>query len=91
MSIFEAFMLICFGIAWPFSIRKSLITGQNAGKSLKFLVIVFIGYISGIINKILYSKDYVLIFYVVNASMVLLDIIIFIRNSKLNQKQDFLP
>jgi len=82
MSIFEIIMLLCFGAAWPFSIRKSLVTGQNAGKSLRFLVIVFIGYIAGIIHKLLYSRDIVTVFYFINASMVLADILIFINNSR---------
>jgi len=82
MSIFEIVMLLCFGAAWPFSIRKSLVTGQNAGKSLRFLVIVFIGYIAGIIHKLLYSRDIVTVFYFINASMVLADILIFISNSR---------
>jgi len=82
MSIFEIVMLLCFGAAWPFSIRKSLVTGQNSGKSLRFLVIVFIGYIAGIIHKLLYSRDIVTVFYFVNASMVLADILIFVNNSR---------
>ncbi|MFA5104946.1 MAG: hypothetical protein WC527_07220 [Candidatus Margulisiibacteriota bacterium] len=82
MSIFEVVMLLCFGAAWPFSIRKSLITGQNAGKSLRFLIIVFIGYVAGIIHKLLYSRDIVTVFYFLNASMVLIDIFIFMRNAR---------
>ena len=75
-------MLVCFGVAWPFSIRKSLVTGQNTGKSLRFLIIVFVGYIAGIIHKLLYSRDFVTIFYVINASMVLVDIFIFMKNAR---------
>lgn len=84
MSVFEVAMLLCFGAAWPFSIRKSLITGQNTGKSLRFLIIVFIGYLAGITHKLLYSRDFVTFFYILNASMVLLDIAVFIHNSKKN-------
>ena len=83
MSIFEAFMLLCFGAAWPFSIIKSYRSGSNSGKSLVFLYIVLIGYGSGIMNKLLYNNDKVLILYVLNACMVLCDIAIFYRNNKL--------
>jgi len=82
MSVFEIIMLLCFGAAWPFSIRKSLITGQNTGKSLRFLVIVLVGYLAGITHKLLYSRDIVTVFYVINASMVLVDIAIFLNNAK---------
>jgi len=80
MSIFETLMLIAFGSAWPLSIYKSFIARTNKGKSLFFLIIVFIGYISGIIHKILNSKDYVIFFYCLNCIMVLIDIIMYIRN-----------
>ncbi len=80
MPIFETLMLIAFGSAWPLSIYKSIIARTNKGKSLFFLIIVLIGYISGIIHKILNSKDYVIIFYCLNCIMVSTDIIIYIRN-----------
>lgn len=60
MSVFEAVMLLCFGAAWPFSIARSVKSKSTHGKSLVFLLILIAGYISGIINKILYSNDIVL-------------------------------
>jgi len=86
MSIFETLMLIAFGSAWPMSIYKSLIAKTNKGKSLFFLIIVLVGYISGIIHKILNSKDYVIIFYCLNCIMVSIDIIIYIRNFLIEKK-----
>lgn len=80
MSIFEIIMLVCFGAAWPFSIYKSYKSGQNAGKSLPFLYVVLIGYLSGIIHKILYSKDPVVYLYILNMIMVLTDLALYYRN-----------
>ena len=34
LEIFEAIMLICFGIAWPFSIYKLIETKKAKGKSI---------------------------------------------------------
>ena len=34
MSIFEAVMIFCFGVSWPFSIYKSYRTKSVKGKSL---------------------------------------------------------
>jgi hypothetical protein len=82
MSVFEAVMIAAFGCAWPASIYKSYMSGSNAGKSLWFLVIVFSGYICGIIHKLLYSCDAVLVLYIINALMVLTDIGIYFRNAK---------
>jgi len=82
MSIFEIIMLICFGMAWPFSIYKSWKTKENGSKSLIFLTALIIGYISGIIHKILYSFDGVIFLYILNAVMVFIEIIFFIQNKK---------
>lgn len=83
MSIFEIIMLLCFGAAWPFSIYKSYKTRQNGSKSIFFLVIVFVGYVSGILHKSLYCLDTVVYLYALNALMVLLDISIYFRNASL--------
>lgn len=92
MSIFEAGMLICFGLAWPANIYKSLKSRSTSGKSEAFLIIILVGYIFGIIHKLLYSRDIVMILYIINLLMVLLDTILYYRNKKhevesgLNQK-----
>ena len=87
MSIFEAGMLICFGAAWPFSIYRSYTSKKNAGKSLAFLIIVLLGYVSGLIHKFLYNFDAVSYLYMLNAAMVAIDIGIFIRNVLLERSQ----
>jgi len=81
-SVFEIIMLVCFGAAWPFSIWRSYHSGDNAGKSLAFLCIIFFGYISGIINKVLYSYDTVIFLYILNACLVAADICIYMRNAR---------
>lgn len=83
MSIFEVIMLFCFGFSWPFSIYKSWKSKQVGSKSLIFLILVIIGYIAGIIHKLLYSRDYVIILYGVNAMMVFIDMLLYFRNKRL--------
>lgn len=73
-------MLICFGMAWPFSIAKSWRARQNAGKSIIFLCIVWLGYVAGITHKIVYSYDGVIYLYAANCLMVMADIMIYYRN-----------
>jgi hypothetical protein len=80
VSIFEIAMLVCFGAAWPVSIYKSLKTRAVAGKSLFFLVIVLVGYIAGVLHKIIYHYDLVVFLYGLNALMVGLDIVLYLRN-----------
>ena len=43
---------------------------------------LIIGYVAGIINKILYSNDIVLYLYILNLSMVSIDAILWFRNKK---------
>jgi hypothetical protein len=86
MSIFEIIMLLCFGLAWPFSIYKSIISRQTQGKSVLFLIIVVVGYIAGIIHKLLYSRDWVVMLYALNALMVSVDIVLYYRNKKFEKK-----
>ena len=80
MSIFEIVMLVCFGAAWPVSIYKSAKTRQVAGKSLPFLVIIVIGYVAGILHKLIFHYDLVIFLYILNALMVGADIALYLRN-----------
>jgi uncharacterized membrane protein len=83
MSIFEILMLVCFGAAWPFSIYRSYTSRTNGGKSPIFLGIVLVGYLAGILHKIFYSFDGVIYLYFINGLMVLTDILVYFRNSRL--------
>lgn len=85
MSIFETIMLLCFGSAWPFSIYTSFRSRTAKGKSLLFLFVLLIGYLSGIMHKIFYSFDYVIILYILNFCMVAIDTILYFRNSHLDK------
>lgn len=76
MSIFEAGMLLCFGASWPFSVYKTWKSKTSQGKSLVFLYLVIVGYVCGIAHKLLYSRDIVIVFYMVNMLMVLTDLIL---------------
>ncbi len=87
MSIFEVIMLTCFGIAWPFSIYKSWKSRACAGKSVIFLYIVLIGYAAGIAHKLFYNLDWVVYLYALNGLMVLVDILVFYSNARLDRKR----
>ncbi len=88
MSFFEAGMLICFGLSWPISIYKSWKTRRVGSKSVIFLFFVLLGYGAGVAHKFLYSRDIVIVFYVLNALMVLIDILLYYRNRYLAIKEE---
>ncbi len=90
MNLLEIGMLVCFGFAWPTAIYKSVKSKSTEGKSLLFLYIIFIGYLFGILYKLFYNKDLVVIFYIINALMVFVDLVLYYKNKKreLVQKVD---
>lgn len=86
MSIFEAIMLLCFGAAWPLSIYRSYTSRTTGGKSLPFLLVIILGYVMGIINKLINGYDFVLYLYILNMAMVSADAILWVRNKKIEEK-----
>ena len=76
MSVPEVGMLLCFGASWPFSVHKTWKSKTCKGRSLIFLWLVLVGYGFGIAHKVLYSPDLVILFYIVNGTMVLADLIL---------------
>ena len=84
MSIFEILMLICFGFAWPTAIIKSLRSKSIEGKSVLFLYIIMSGYLFGMIHKIMYDLNLVIILYGINFIMVFIDLMLYYRNKRLS-------
>ena len=75
-QLFEAIMMICFGISWPISIVKTIRTKNPKGKSLVFTMLVIIGYLSGVMYKICGTPDFVIGFYLLNTVSASIDLIL---------------
>lgn len=87
-QILEAMMVVSFGLSWPMSIRKSYLARSTKGKSLFFMVMIELGYVFGILSKLLSNNiTYVFVFYVLNLLMVGTDIGLYFRNKKLESKE----
>ncbi len=83
MQLFEFIMLLCFGASWPISVYKSIRSGSTKGKSVFFIIAIIIGYISGIIGKILNDQlTYVLVLYCLNLLVVSVDLVLYFINGK---------
>lgn len=91
MSIFEALMLICFGVSWPVSIIKSIRTRVVKGKSPLFMIILSVGYTSGLAHKFLYSLDWITALYALNLILVLTDLTLYYRYLPANEGQNSEP
>ena len=82
-EIFEVIMLVCFGISWPISVYKSIKSRSTAGKSVIFIIAIIVGYIAGIISKLLGGQtNYVLFMYCLNLSIVSVDLAIYFINKR---------
>jgi len=82
MHIFEAIMLVCFGMSWPISIAKSLKTKVVKGKSPLFMIILCMGYASGIINRIIHPGGWIIYLYVANLVLVVTDLFLYYKYLK---------
>ena len=87
-------MILSFGMSWPANVLKSYRARTAKGKSISFLCLIFFGYIAGIASKFtneaymaaFSEKWYVLFFYVLNFLMVGADLIMYVRNYRLDLK-----
>ncbi len=94
-EILEIIMIVSFGASWPFNVIKSYKARSTKGKSLAFLLIVIFGYIAGIASKFINEaymasfaeKWYVLVFYFLNIIMVTADLVMYIRNKKIEKNE----
>ena len=100
-NLLEAMMILCFGLSWPLSIRKSWISRTAKGKSLFFEFFIWIGYVFGIARKIILwteanaagtSLDWLFylgwFFYVLNIVEISIDMLLFLRNKKLDEARE---
>ena len=97
-DLLEALMILCFGLSWPISIRKSWISRTAKGKSLFFEFFIWIGYIFGIARKIILWSNSTgslgwlfylgWFFYVLNILEITIDMILYFRNVRLDKAGD---
>lgn len=87
-SIFETFMLICFGFSWPLNVIKAYKAKTTKGTSLPFIILIITGYIAGISAKLINGQiNYVLIAYFLNLAIVSLNILVYIRNMQYDKRR----
>ena len=92
-EILEIIMIVSFGCSWPMNVVKSYRARTTKGKSLPFLLLILFGYVAGIASKLINAsyiadfanKWYVLFFYVLNFVMVGIDLLLYVRNARLDK------
>ena len=97
-EILEVIMIVSFGLSWPLNVLKSYRARTTKGKSLSFLLLILFGYVAGITSKFVNEeymanfseKWYVLFFYILNFVMVSADLVMYIRNRKIDKENGVL-
>ena len=95
-EILEVIMIVSFGASWPMNVMKSYKARTAKGKSLAFLLLILFGYVAGIASKLINEdymaqfgqKWYVLFFYCLNFVMVFADLMMYIRNRRLDAQAE---
>lgn len=84
MSVFEAGMMVCFGISWPVAALKTYKCKCVHGKSIHFSMLILLGYVCGIAHKVLDDMDWVFWLYIMNTFFLLVDMYLYYlyRNNK---------
>lgn len=85
-EILESVMLICFGLSWPINVWKNIKSKSAKNMSLKFILLIIVGYIAGIVAKL--SKgavNYVLVVYILNLAIVSVNVVVYFVNKRYDQ------
>ena len=64
LNWFEAAAIFCFGVYWPFSLRKMLKTKQTEGKSLVLPWLFILGCACAVYDKLFYNLDLTIFLYI---------------------------
>ena len=88
-QICEFFMLFAFGFSWPFAIARTYKAGHSgtgvAGKSPMFMIIVLLGYVGGILARLLdanVGNNWLVFVYVIDMILVSTDLSLYLYYSR---------
>lgn len=82
-EIFEAVMLICFGLSWPISLIKNIRLKSAKTMNISFTLFIILGYLAGIAAKLVMGQfTYVLAIYVFNLVVVSGNVAVYFINKK---------
>ena len=88
-QILEVIMLVLFGLSWPFNILKSIRSRTAKGKTLTFHIFIIVGYLCGLASKFVGGNiTYVVYFYIVDIILVSTDLVLTVRNMRLDKMRN---
>ena len=88
-QLLEAIMMICFGLSWPMALVKNIRAKSAKGMSLPFILLIISGYVAGTIAKVISDNiTYVLIVYLLNLTIVTMNLMVYFYNRRLDRKNE---
>ena len=82
-------MLLCFGFSWPAALIRSIRARTAKSTSLGFILLIMFGYLAGLTAKICSKQfSFVLIAYILNLCVVIMNLMVYIRNSRLDRTRE---
>lgn len=88
-SALEAMMLICFGFSWPINLIKNIKAKTAKSMSLKFIILIILGYVAGISAKLIsHNINYVLVIYLLNLAIVSVNVVVYFINAKKDKENE---
>ena len=88
-QLLEAIMMICFGLSWPMALVKNIRAKSAKGMSLPFILLIISGYVAGTVAKIISDNiTYVLIVYLLNLTIVTMNLMVYFYNRRLDKKNE---
>lgn len=87
-EILEAAMLVCFGCSWPINLVKNIKAKTAQGMSLKFILLIIVGYIAGITAKVITHRfNYVFVVYLLNLAVITVNLAVYFVNKNYDKKR----
>lgn len=87
--VLEAIMLVCFGLSWPINALKAWRARTARATSPVFLALISTGYVAGITAKFVgHNVNWVLGVYILNLAMLVVNILIYLRNLRIDKMSD---
>ena len=92
-EIHETVMLVCFGFSWPINLIKHIKLRSAKSTSLPFLLLIWGGYIAGVVAKLIKLLDpaqtsptwYLMTIYLINLAMLTANLLVYFRNRRLDR------
>lgn len=88
-ELFEAVMLVCFGLSWPLNAWKNFKARTAAGSSWQFIALITVGYLFGIAAKFISgSINWVLAVYFINLICIGFNWLVYFRNRSIDKRAE---